>query len=174
MKLILFFWEYKPIYFNQLDAIYNEIKFTDSIFQPSKNYINKYGNIKEELDKSVKKVIDIDVKNEIIELKQEEQNLPGTIPSINLMIINFIKEKNKQGIEFVSLKDIYVELENQIKNKKLESKYKIDTFRNTIRGELNTNELSSEHKNNKKLFIRSSEKNGYYKLTENGENYKGR
>ncbi|GAB1370147.1 hypothetical protein MASR1M45_02050 [Candidatus Kapaibacterium sp.] len=90
------------------------------------------------------------------------------------MIINFIKEKNKQGIEFVSLKDIYVELENQIKNKKLESKYKIDTFRNTIRGELNTNELSSEHKNNKKLFIRSSEKNGYYKLTENGENYKGR
>lgn len=168
------FREYKPIYFNQLDAIYNEIKFTDSIFQPSKNYINKYGNIKEELDKSVKKVIDVDVKKEIIELKAEEQNLPGTIPSINLMIINFIKEKNKQGIEFVSLKDIYFELENQIKVRNIEDKYKLDTFRNTIRGELNSNEINSSHKNNKKLYVRSDDKNGQYKLTENGVNYIGR
>lgn len=168
------FREYKPIYFNQLDAIYNEIKFTDSIFQPSRNYIDKYGNIKKELDKSVKKVIDVDVKKEIIELKQEELNLPGTIPSINLMIIHFIKEKNRQGVEFVSLKDIYIELEKQIKERNIESKYKLETFRNTIRGELNTNEINSEHKNNKFLFIRSAEKNGFYKLTENAKNYKGR
>ncbi|OQX27575.1 MAG: hypothetical protein BWK80_04675 [Desulfobacteraceae bacterium IS3] len=90
------------------------------------------------------------------------------------MIIKFIKEKNKQGLEFVSLKDIYIELENQIKQKNLEGKYKLDTFRNTIRGELNTNEINSGHKNNKKLFIRSKDKNGFYKLSENGINYKGR
>ncbi len=166
------FRENKPIYFKQLGAIYDEIKFTDSIFQPSANYIKKYGNIKEELDKSTKRVFDVDVKKEIQELRQEEQILPGTIPSLKGLIIEYIKKKNKEGISSVSTKELYVEIEKLVIQKELTDKYSLDTFTHTIRGELNTHEENSTHKANLKLFRR--EERGFYSLTENGKKYAGR
>jgi len=50
--------------------------------------------------------------------------------------------------------------------------FKLDTFRNSIRGELNRNEKDSIHPQNMFLFIRSSK--GNYTLTEKGYNYEGR
>ncbi|TAG02709.1 MAG: restriction endonuclease [Cytophagia bacterium] len=166
------FREHKPIYFNQLNAIYDEIKYTDSIFQPSNNYIKKYGNIKDELDKSTKKILDIDVKNEIQELKKEELTLPSSIPSLKKLIINFIKQKNASGIFAVSLNEIYEAMESVVKEKNLTERFKMDTFRNNIRGEMNTHEIESTHKSNLKLFKR--EGFALYSLTENGINYQGR
>ncbi len=167
------FRETKPIYFKQLGAIYDEIKYTDSIFQPSLNYIKKYGNIKDELDKSAKKVLDVDVKKEIQELKQEETSLPGTIPSLKGLIIDFIKRKSEENVSEVNLAEIYAEMEIEIKKRNLEERFNLETFSNTIRGELNTHEESSNHKSNLKLFKRS-EKRGHYSLTQNGKNYAGR
>ncbi|TAE75832.1 MAG: restriction endonuclease [Bacteroidetes bacterium] len=166
------FREHKPIYFNQLNAIYDEIKYTDSIFQPSNNYIKKYGNIKEELDKSTKKILDFDVKNEIQELKKEELSLPSSIPSLKKLIINFIKEKNASGIIAVPLNEIYEAMEKIIQDKNLSDKYTLSTFRNNIRGEINTHEVESTHKSNLKLFKR--EGLALYCLAENGVSYQGR
>ena len=42
------------------------------------------------------------------------------------------------------------------------------------KGELNKHEDNSKHPDNTHLFIRSSEKKGFYSLTEKGGNYKGR
>lgn len=166
------FREYKPVYFKQLGAIYDEIKYTDSIFKPSKNYIKKYGNVKEELDKSVKKTIDTDVKKEIQELRQEELNLQGSIPSLKRLIIEFIAKKNKEGIKAVQLVEIYEAMEKVIQERNLTDKFTLSTFRNNIRGEINTHEVESTHKANLKLFKR--EGLALYSLTENGKKYNGR
>jgi hypothetical protein len=65
-------------------------------------------------------------------------------------------------------------MEKIVEDENLTERYKMDTFRNTIRGELNTHEDNSNHPNNLNLFIRSSDKRGFYSLTEKGKNYQGR
>ena len=79
--------------------------------------------------------------------------------------------KNKEGASSVVLKDIYVELEKKIKEENLTEKYKLDTFRNTIRGEINAFEEETENKNIK-LFRRVGL--ATYSLTDNGEKYNER
>jgi len=83
-----------------------------------------------------------------------------------------IKNEQSKGNEFVLLQLIYEEVEKMVQEKNLI--YKMDTFRNSIRGELNTHEDSSNHPNNIHLFVRSKDKKGYYSLTDNGKNYRGR
>jgi len=169
------FKEKKPLYFSQLQAIYNSIKFTDSIFVPDNEYLSVYSNIykafsenetKANKDKGLQKVIK--------EIKQKEEMLPGTVPSLKSMIIEIIRENQKKEKEFTPLKEIYEKMEKKIKDKKLTKKYKMDTFRNTIRGELNKHEKNSSHPDNMHLFKRSYETKGNYSLTTKGENYLGR
>lgn len=166
------FKEAKPLYFKQLEAIYNEIKFTDSVFCPSLSYIKRYGAVKNELDKTTQQVFDNDIKNEITSLRSEEQVLPGTVPSLKKIIIDYIKQKNEEGIASVSTKELYVEIEQIIIKLGISNRYKMETFTHTLRGELNTHELESTHKSNMKLFKR--EERGFYSLTEIGKNYDGR
>lgn len=160
------FREDKPKYFSQLSAIYNEIKFTDSIFNPSIDYILDYGKIKKKIDRTNDKTgksIQID----LIELKQQEDTLPGTVPSIKKLIIDIIKKNDNNE---VSLEIIYKEIIDMLPvyNKNM----KMDTLLNSIRGELNTHEDNSKHKRNLKLFKRTGR--GLYILTKKGLNYRGR
>jgi hypothetical protein len=83
-----------------------------------------------------------------------------------------IKNKQKSGEEFVQLQEIYEELEKLVTEKNLN--YKMDTFRNSIRGELNTHENNSRHPSNIHLFVRSTQQKGLYSLTDIGKNYQGR
>ncbi len=169
------FKEKKPEYFPQFQAIYNSIKYTDSVFMPNMEYLYGYSDIYHAFERNEEKALkDKGLKNTIKEIKKKEEELPGPLPSIKSMIIELIREKNKNGIEYVSLLEIYVELEKKIKEIKIQDKYKLDTFRNSIRGELNTHEIKSSHKNNKKLFIRSTKRKGFYKLSNNGAKFKGR
>lgn len=163
------FREDKPKYFSQLQAIYNEIKFTDSIFKPSKDYIERYGGIKKEIEKS-ENILDKGIQSELKQLRNEEQKLPGTVPSLKKIIIEFISEKNKNGISEVSLEEIYEKLPQIIEKQNLNMK--MDTIFNTIRGELNKHEENSNHKDNMKLFKRTGR--GLYSLTEKAKNYVGR
>ncbi len=88
------------------------------------------------------------------------------------LIIEYIKDKNKKGIPSVSTKELYVELEKIVREKDLTNRYNMETFTNTIRGELNTHEIDSPHKSNLKLFKRAER--SFYSLTENGKKYNGR
>ena len=83
-----------------------------------------------------------------------------------------IRKEQIQGMEFVPLQTIYEKVENLVQEKNLT--YKMDTFRNSIRGELNKHETTSNHPDNVDLFVRSSEQKGYYSLTNKGKNYAGR
>ena len=48
------FTETKPLYFSQLQSIYNSVKFTDSIFVPDEEYLLRYSDIYEAFYKNKK------------------------------------------------------------------------------------------------------------------------
>ncbi|GAA7433431.1 hypothetical protein ID1000_05350 [Helicobacter pylori] len=103
----------------------------------------------------------------------EEKLLPGTIPSIKAMIVEFISACEEKGVEQVALQDIYQALEERIKKEEWGYKYKSDTFRNTIRGDLNHHVLKDNPlKDNLGLFERPEK--GFYVLTPKWHLYKGR
>lgn len=167
------FKESKPLYFSQLEAIYNSVKFTDSVFSPDEEYLAGYSDVyKAFLQNEEKATSDIGIQKVVEQIRKREEFLPGTVPSIKSSIIDVIKNKQQTGKNFVPLQEIYEELEKIVAEKNLN--YKMDTFRNSIRGELNHHEDESNSSINMHLFIRSKEKKGYYSLTDNGKNYQGR
>lgn len=168
------FKETRPLYFSQLQAIYNSVKFTNSIFSPDEEYLSGYSEVyraflenenRASKDKGLQKVMK--------EVQKKEDILPGTVPSLKSLVINVIKKKQANGQEFMPLPEIYEELKRIVK-KDENLHFKMDTFRNTIRGELNHHEDESQSKINMHLFIRSKERKGFYSLTEKGKNYRGR
>ena len=167
------FKESKPLYFSQLEAIYNSVKFTDSVFSPDEEYLSGYSEVyKAFLQNEQNANQDKSVQDVIKNIQQREQFLPGTVPSIKSLIIDVIKNKQQTGQEFVQLQDIYEGVEKIVAEKNLN--YKMDTFRNSIRGELNHHEDESNSSINMHLFIRSQDEKGYYSLTDTGRKYKGR
>jgi len=167
------FKENKPIYFSQLEAIYNSVKFTDSVFSPDEEYLAGYSDVyKAFLQNEENALKDKGIQKTVNQIRKREEFLPGTVPSIKSLIIDIIRQKNEEGLEFVPVQAIYEEAEKIVAAKNL--KYKMDTFRNSIRGELNKHEVNSKHPDRMSLFIRSSERKGYYSLTDKGKKYEGR
>jgi len=167
------FKEAKPLYFSQLQAIYNSVKFTDSIFVPDEEYLSGYSDVFKAFSLNEEKAKkDSGLQKVIKEIQRKEEVLPGTVPSLKSLIIDIIRRRQEQGEQFIQLRNIYEELEKIIKEKNLN--YKMDTFRNTVRGEFNKHEDSSNHPDNMHLFIRSHKEKGFYSLTEKGQNYQGR
>lgn len=167
------FKETKPLYFSQLEAIYNSVKFTDSVFSPDEEYLVGYSDVyKAFLENEERAKKDRGLQDTLFQINKRAEFLPGTVPSIKSLIIDVIKKEQIKGVEFVPLQTIYEEVEKIVQEKNLT--YKMDTFRNSIRGELNTHEDKSNHLRNIHLFIRSKDKKGYYSLTDNGKHYQGR
>ncbi len=165
--------ETKPLYFSQLEAIYNSVKFTDSVFSPDEEYLAGYSEVyRAFLQNEERAIKDEGVQNIVRQINRRAEFLPGTVPSIKSLIIEVIKKEQLRGIEFVPLQTIYEELEKIVQEKNLT--YKMDTFRNSIRGELNHHEDNSKSLLNMHLFVRSGDQKGYYSLTETGKNYQGR
>ena len=165
--------ETQPLYFSQLEAIYNSVKFTDSVFSPDEEYLAGYSDVyKAFLLNEEKAMKDKGVQEVVSQIRRREEFLPGTVPSIKSLIIGAIKKEQSKGVEFVQLQTIYEERERIVQEKNLI--YKMDTFRNSIRGELNHHEDNSNSSISMHLFIRSRDKNGFYSLTEKGRNYQGR
>lgn len=165
--------EQQPVYYSQLQAIYNSVKYTDSLFTPDDEYLCQYSDVFKALttnEEEAKK--DHDIQRVIQEMSERETHLPGTIPSINAMIIELLKQRQSEGIEFVSLAEIYAALDERIKDPIFEGKFKLDTFHNSIRGQLNTHYEGSTSTASQHLYKRGER--GMYSLTEQGEKYSGR
>jgi hypothetical protein len=86
------------------------------------------------------------------------------------MIVEHLKKAETAGISLVSLADVYTAIEAEVQAHGYP--FKMDTFRNTIRGELNKHEIDSDHPDCIPLFVRT--KRGYYQLSDEGRAYKGR
>lgn len=167
------FTEKEPVYFSQLQAIYNSIKYTTSIFIPDENFLSQYSDIHKAFSNSDVQVNkDKGLQNAIKDILTTQENLPGTIPSINTMVVETLKYYKAKGVIDVTLKHIYEYIEDKLKDPLLANAYKMDTLRNTIRGELNHNEYSNLSERSKRLYVRTDR--GLYRLSEFGENYSGR
>ncbi|MFK5976886.1 MAG: phospholipase D family protein [Sulfurovum sp.] len=157
-------------YFSQLETIYKEIKFQDSIFIPNRVYLDKYSLTIKEIEKFGKKAINSKtIKDEIKFLQKESLNLEGTIPSLKRIIIELMKSNINKVF---NIKDIYIYCENYIINYNLQYKFQSKDLRATIRGELNKHEIDSKHKDNMQLFKR--ENKGFYHLSILGLKYEKR
>ena len=164
--------EVRPIYYAQLQAIYNSVKFTDSLFVPDDEYLQNYSDVFKAFEKNEEKAkVDCGIKEKIEEMTKKETTLPGTIPSMRSMLISFLKEQHEKGVEKVSITEIYSYLDGRIKDPIFDGKFKLDTFHNSIRGELNHNEL--EVNGNSMRFYKRVSK-GYYTITPIGAKYNGR
>jgi HKD family nuclease len=164
--------EVKPIYYTQLQAIYNSVKFTDSLFVPDEEYLQNYSDVFKAFEKNEEKAkVDNGIKEKIEAMSEKETKLPGTIPSIRSMLISYLKEQHEKGVEKVFITDIYSYLDERIKDPIFVGRFKLDTFHNSIRGEINHNEVEAKG-NSLKLYKRVSK--GYYILTTEGEKYYGR
>lgn len=154
-------------YFSQLEAIYKEIKFQDSIFIPNNDYLDKYSSTSKEIEKFGKNALESNkIKNDIKTLQKQSLDLEGTIPSLKKIIIQFIKSNfNKES----NIKDIYVYCEKYIIEHDLQYKFQSKDFNATIRGELNKHEIESKHQDNMRLFKRVNK--GYYILSDKGITY---
>lgn len=165
--------EQHPVYYSQLQAIYNSVKYTESLFTPDEEYLCQYSDIFKAFEQNEQKAKkDEGIKRVLQELTEKEAKLPGTIPSVNSMIVDFLKQKLSEGIVFVSLSEIYVALDNRIKDPIFADRYKFETFHNTIRGELNKHHDESEYPASLHLYKRGGR--GLYALTDKGKNYFGR
>jgi len=165
--------EKQPIYYSQLQAIYNSVKYTDSLFTPDEEYLCQYSDVYKAITTNEEKAKkDEGVKKVIQQMTEKEAKLPGTIPSVNAMIVELLKQKQAEGIDYVSLAEIYKALDERIQEPIFAGKYKLDTFHNTIRGELNKHHEESDYTTCMHLYKRGEK--GMYALTEKGQNYFGR
>ncbi|MCG6552859.1 MAG: phospholipase D-like domain-containing protein [Candidatus Magnetominusculus sp. LBB02] len=165
--------ESKPLYFSQLESIYNSVKFTESVFSPDEEYVAGYSEVyKAFIQNENRAKQDNSVQEVVRKIRKREEYLPGTVPSLKSLIIDIIKNEKIKGADFVSLTKIYEEVERLVEERNLI--FKMDTLRNSIRGELNKHESKSNHPDNMDLFIRSSDRKGYYSLSDNCDNYAGR
>lgn len=167
------FSEKNPIYYSQLQAIYNSIKYTDSLFIPNDEYLYRYSDVFHSFEMNEQKAVkDKSIQKIIQEIEIQEKTLPNAIPSINKMIVEFMNIQLSHNIIDVKIEEIYQYLEQKIQDPIFNGKFKLDTFRNTIRGEINHNELTVTTKRSMQLYERVGR--GIYRLTENGKNYQGR
>lgn len=157
-------------YFSQLETIYKEIKFQNSVFVPNKDYLSRYSSLKKEIDDFGQKALKSDdIKNETNKLKQESLELEGAIPTIKRMIVDFLKSKNNQ---LAILQDIYLYCENYIQKNNLKNHFQSKDLQATIRGELNKHEVNGNNKDNIQLFKRTGQ--GVYTLSDKGLKYEKR
>ncbi|GHQ25296.1 restriction endonuclease [Helicobacter pylori] len=112
------FTEKKPLYYSQLNAIYNSIKYADSLFTPNEEYLQSYDEVFSAIIKNEQKVSkDKSIQEKIKKIEKQEKLLPGTILSIKAMIVEFIFDCEKKDVKQVALQDIYQALEERIKKK---------------------------------------------------------
>ncbi|MDM8552769.1 phospholipase D family protein [Desulfobacterales bacterium HSG2] len=151
--------EAKPAcYFSQLEAIYNSVRFSEFIFSPDKEFLDRYSFIyKAFLENEDKAKNESNVQEAISQIQRHEEFLR---PSLRSLIIDVIKEEKAKGKECAKLETIYKEVRKLIKEKELS--FKMDTFENSIRGELNRHKIDSNSPNSMRLFIRISR--GCYSL----------
>lgn len=165
--------EDKPQYFSQLEAIYNSVKFTDTIFIPDEEYLLRYSGIYKAIEKNETKALkDENVKKEILEIKKIEEELPGTVPTMKQMIIEAIKKLSNEQNEYVSLQEIGNYVLRIIEEQKLN--YSMKNYRQILRKCIYFDLVGYGGQYNKELFESKEKFSGLFKLTKRGYEYKGR
>lgn len=164
--------EDKPLYFSQLEAIYNSVRLTPSIFEPDEEYLNGYSNVYSAFSKNEEKARkDKGVKKVIAEIERKEMELPGTVPTMKSLIIEAIKYLNQKS-EYAQLQDIGDYVLKRIEQEKLD--FDMKNFRQNLRKTIYFDLVGFGGPYNKVLFETKEKYSGLFKLTEYGKQYRGR
>jgi len=165
--------EDKPLYFSQLEAIYNSVKFTPTIFEPDEEYLSGYSDVYSAFSKNDEKARkDKGVKKAILEIERKEKELPGTVPTFKSLIVDAIKYLT-QNSEYAQLQEIGDYILKRIKeDEKLE--FNLTNFRANIRGAIYDDLVGNGGLYNKGLYETKGKYTGLYKLTYYGKQYRGR
>lgn len=117
-------------------------------------------------DKGIQKVIQ--------EIKNKEEELPGTVSTMKKIIIEAITNLTRSKEDYVNLKDIQDYVLLKIKSQNLN--YAIKNFKPILRKCIYVDLVDYERGsyNNRGLFETKEKYSGLFRLTENGRNYKGR
>lgn len=171
LEVNVIFREDKPVHFSQLRAIYDGVKFQDSVFAPDEEYLQKYAGVHQKYsDNEHKTAEDKGVRKAVAEMARRSKLLPGTTPTLRSLVAEAIVRLQKGGDDFVRLNDIYAETEKVTAERK--AAFGAQDINASVRGELNKHHRDSVHPDNMRLFVRA-DKQGYYSLTDKGRDYVG-
>lgn len=164
--------EDKPLYFSQLEAIYNSVKFTPTIFEPDEEYLDGYSDVYSAFIKNENKARkDKGVKKVIAEIEKKEMELPGTVPTMKSLIIEAIKHLT-QKLEYAQLQEIGDYVLKRIQEEKLE--FNMKHFKQNLRKAIYFDLVGFGGTYNKGLFETKEKFSGLFKLTDYGKQYRGR
>jgi len=164
--------EKQPLYYSQLDSIYNSVKFTPTIFEPDEDYLLGYSDVYKAFEKNHENAVkDKGVKRIIKDIERKEKELPGTYPTMRSMIIEAIKTKSLDN-EFVQLQDIGDYVLNKIESENLD--FNLTNFRANLRKAIYIDLEGNGGNYNKELFTTKEKYSGLFRLTDKGKKYEGR
>lgn len=164
--------EDKPLYFSQLEAIYNSINFTPSIFEPDEEYLDGYSDVYSAFSKNEEKAKkDRGLKKVIAEIERKEKELPGTVPTFKSLIIEALKYLT-QNSDYAQLQEIGNYVLKRIRDEKLD--FNLKNFRANIRGAIYDDLIGFRSAYNKGLYETKGKYSGLFKLTDYGKQYRGR
>lgn len=158
----------------QLLNFYLRMRLQETVFEPSLEYIESYSKVYETVlkqhDQAFRKH---ETKKEIEKLKEIEETLPGTRPTIRRLIVDGIKELPKTNAGYVRLQDIYNYVKSGLKNHNVDFSDVRDinaNIRRAIYGDL----VGWKGPYNRDYFERKSVYSGLFRLTQAGFDFKGR
>jgi HKD family nuclease len=158
----------------QLTNFYLRMRLKESVFEPSLEYIEGYQKVYRTFISHHDKAFRInDTKKEIAKLKEIEEALPGTRPTIRRLIINAIKNLRQSKENYVHLQDIYAYVKEQLTYYGVDfsSVVNIDAnIRRAIYGDM----IGWKGQYNQGYFEREATYSGLFRLTQKGENFNGR
>jgi len=158
----------------QLTNFYLRMRLKESVFEPSLEYIEGYQKVYGTFIAHQDKAFRInDTKKEIAKLKEIEETLPGTRPTIRRLIIDAIKSLRKGKGDYVHLQDIYAYVKAQLTSYEVDfsSVVNIDAnIRRAIYGDL----VGWKGQYNNEYFERKATYSGLFRITQKGEDFNGR
>lgn len=153
----------------QLTNIYLKMRLRESIFEPSYEYLEGYKEIYDRISTSEQKSFRrSELKKVFSKLKEMEEVLPGTRPTLRRLTVEAVKNLPKDSDGFVNLKDIYSYVKSQYDRIGIPYDNVRDInahIRRAIYGDL----VGWKGKYNRGLFERKSVYSGLFRLTEEGE-----
>lgn len=145
------------------------MRLRESIFEPSYEYLEGYKEIYDRISTSEQKSFRrSELKKVFSKLKEMEEVLPGTRPTLRRLTVEAVKNLPKDSDGFVNLKDIYSYVKSQYDRIGIPYDNVRDInahIRRAIYGDL----VGWKGKYNRGLFERKSVYSGLFRLTEEGE-----
>ncbi len=158
----------------QLTNIYIKMRLQETVFEPNYEYLEGYKEIYDRVSISEQKSFEHSQTKKILsKLKEMEEVLPGTRPTLRRLVIEAVKNLTKDSDGFVELQNVYDYVKSQYDKLGIhyDNVQDIDAnIRRAIYGDL----VGWKGKYNRGYFERKKVYSGLFRLTKEAEKFRGR